>query len=81
MHCRDLGIGACVDDDRGDVLRHLDGVVPLRLLFGPQRSGAAPAGTTHVRGWAEVVAVLLPLLWMGQWVTRRRSGLDVCITT
>jgi hypothetical protein len=66
LHCRDLGIRAFVDD-RADVLRHLEGVVVLRLLFGPQRR-AAPPGTLPVRDWAEVAAVLLPLLG------GRRSG-------
>ena len=62
MHCRALAIGAFVDD-RADVLHHLDGVVPLRLLFGPQPSSRArPAGTTQVADWAEVVAILRPLL-------------------
>jgi hypothetical protein len=62
VHCRALGIGAFVDD-RADVLHHLDGVVPLRLLFGPQPSSrSAPAGATQVADWAAVVTVLRPLL-------------------
>jgi len=35
VHCRQLGITHFIDD-REDVLAHLDGVVPFRLLFGPQ---------------------------------------------
>jgi hypothetical protein len=62
LHCRALSIGAFVDD-RADVLRHLEGVVPLRLLFGPQPSGrAAPPGTVAVHDWADVTAVLRPLI-------------------
>jgi hypothetical protein len=62
VHCRSLRIDAFVDD-RADVLRHLDGVVALRLLFGPQPSGrVAPAGSWPVRDWAETGALLHRLL-------------------
>ncbi|MGZ3438222.1 MAG: hypothetical protein ACXVDD_01835 [Polyangia bacterium] len=39
-------------DDRFDVLRHLEGIVAHRFLFGPQRRPHPPEPTlTHVRDW------------------------------
>jgi hypothetical protein len=39
-------------DDRLDVLLHLDGIVPNRFLFGPQRHRVPGSPTlTHVRDW------------------------------
>jgi hypothetical protein len=52
-HARKLGLTHFIDD-RQDVLRHLEGVVPHRYLFGPQRE-PAPAGLAeHVASWADV---------------------------
>jgi hypothetical protein len=43
-------------DDRADVLQHLEGLVPRRFLFGPQRS-LPPLGPTltHVADWRAAV--------------------------
>ncbi|MFL6665378.1 MAG: hypothetical protein ACJ8G7_24685 [Rhizobacter sp.] len=51
-HCRDLAITHFVDD-RLDVLGHLEGVVPNRFLFGPQKKPFALAGVVHVPAWAD----------------------------
>lgn len=57
-HCRDLKIGYFIDD-RLDVLEHLDGVVPNRYLFGPQKPGShAPAGVTAVPSWPAALAAV-----------------------
>jgi hypothetical protein len=56
--CQRLGVGAFVDD-RPDVLRHLEAIVPLRLLFGPQPRGrTAPPGAIEARDWAAVGEIL-----------------------
>ena len=39
-------------DDRADVLQHLEGVVPYRFLFGPQRKPASLPGAVPVLTWA-----------------------------
>lgn len=62
IHCRELALDAFVDD-RPDVLHHLLGVVPLRLLFGPQRPGRTPpAGVVPVADWTDVESILMPLI-------------------
>lgn len=54
LHCRQCKISHFIDD-RTDVLRHLEGVVPHRYLFGPQKPGTGvPAGAVAVASWAEV---------------------------
>lgn len=61
-HCERLGLVAFVDD-RPDIHRHLEGIVPLRILYGPQKSGTCPpAGVTPAANWAEVRSILVPLL-------------------
>jgi hypothetical protein len=49
IHCAQLQITHFIDD-RPDVLEALDGIVPHRYLFGPQR-GAAPGGVVHCPAW------------------------------
>jgi hypothetical protein len=50
-HAMALGLTHFIDD-RFDVLRHLEGIVPHRFLFGPQRRPYANGPTlTHVRDW------------------------------
>jgi hypothetical protein len=50
-HCLDLGLTHFLDD-RLDVLAHLEGVVPHRYLFGPQKPGTVvPAAVAHVSDW------------------------------
>ncbi|SFD80093.1 hypothetical protein [Paracidovorax konjaci] len=60
-HCRALGITHFIDD-REDVLRHLEGVVPHRFLFGPQRRPVADPQLRPVLAWdaafAQVMATL-----------------------
>jgi len=55
-HCRELGITHFIDD-REDVLRHLDGVVEHRFLFGPQSTPPA-AGLVPVESWRFVRAAM-----------------------
>ncbi|MFG6429894.1 hypothetical protein [Roseateles sp. LYH14W] len=60
-HCAALGITHFIDD-RGDVLDHLDGVVPHRFLFGPQRKPQVPRGVVPVIDWpAAADAVIVTL--------------------
>lgn len=50
-HALALGLTHFIDD-RFDVLRHLEGIVPHRFLFGPQRRPYTCGPTlTHVRDW------------------------------
>ncbi len=57
-HCRKLGLQYFVDD-RLDVLQHLEGVVPYRYLFGPQKPGLSiPPGITPVEDWAQTLAAI-----------------------
>lgn len=51
QHCRELGITHFIDD-RADVLLHLEGVVPHRFLFGPQRNPISPSGLVPIAAWA-----------------------------
>ena len=51
-HCRELGVTHFIDD-RQDVLRHLDGIVEHRFLFGPQ-STPVPPGLIPVASWRVV---------------------------
>ena len=50
IHARQLGLTHFVDD-RADVLRHLEGLVEHRFLFGPQRK-AVPPWAVWVEDWA-----------------------------
>ncbi len=54
VHARELGLTVMIDD-RVDVLDHLAGIVPQRLLFGEQ-DRPAPAWAIPVRDWAAVRA-------------------------
>jgi len=59
---RELGLDVFIDD-RIDIARHLAGVVPLRYLYGPQKSSATvPAGVTVALNWESVLSDLLPRL-------------------
>jgi hypothetical protein len=49
--CKRLGI-TCFVDDRQDVLVHMEGIVPTRLLFGAESS--LHAAITPVAGWPQV---------------------------
>jgi hypothetical protein len=49
-HAEQLGLTHFVDD-RLDVLRHLEGIVPTLVLFGAER---APAFARAARSWSEV---------------------------
>lgn len=56
--CAELGITHFVDD-RVDVHRHLEGIVPFRFLFGWQKPGTvAPPGVTRVVDWAAALRAL-----------------------
>jgi hypothetical protein len=58
-HCSELGITHFIDD-RLDVLRHLNGVVQHRYLFGPQKEQGTPRGIVAVPAWRDA----LPLIRM-----------------
>ena len=61
-HCVRLGLTAFVDD-RPDVHRHLCGIVPLRILFGPQkRRTHVSDGLFHALDWDQVRGLLVPAL-------------------
>jgi hypothetical protein len=61
-HCAAIGATHFVDD-RLDVLRHLEGLVPRLYWFGHQTSAAAaPAWARKVRDWAEARDVILSQL-------------------
>ncbi|WP_067479871.1 hypothetical protein [Actinomadura hibisca] len=55
-HCAELGITHMIDD-RDEVYRVLEGIVPYRYLFGPQPDGVA-GGTRNPLGWAETVEMI-----------------------
>lgn len=57
QHSLELGLTHFIDD-RPDVLGHLDGVVPNRFLFGPQRRPSALPGIVPVPTWAEAHATI-----------------------
>jgi hypothetical protein len=63
-HCRELGITHFVDD-RPDVLQHLEGVVPHRFLFGPQRKASSLSGVVPVLSWADASAAIADRLGAG----------------
>lgn len=50
IHCRELEITHFIDD-RMDVLEALEGIVPYRYLFGPQRHRDASSGVTTTPDW------------------------------
>jgi hypothetical protein len=56
-HCRELGITHFIDD-RPDVLRHLEGLVPNRYLFGPQRKPVTDAGLVLLPAWKDAAALV-----------------------
>ncbi len=56
-HCRELGITHFIDD-RSDVLHHLEGLVPNRYLFGPQRKPATDAGLVLLPAWKDAAALV-----------------------
>jgi hypothetical protein len=57
-HCRELALEYFIDD-RLDVLEHLEGVVPQRFLFGPQKEGLrVPPGITPVADWPAALAAV-----------------------
>ncbi|MEM7156461.1 MAG: hypothetical protein AAF799_26655 [Myxococcota bacterium] len=58
--CAQLGLDAFIDD-RPDVLRPMEGIVPWRFLFGPQKRPGVPQGIIAVRDWDDVATELLPL--------------------
>lgn len=54
VHCRQNRLSHFIDD-RSDVLGFLEGLVPHRYLFGPQRQGTViPAAYTPVLDWRAV---------------------------
>jgi hypothetical protein len=57
VHCAELRITHFVDD-KPDVHRALDGVVPHRYLFGPQRT-PPPAGVRPTLTWAAAEAAIV----------------------
>lgn len=57
-HCRELGITHFIDD-RLDVLECLEGIVPHRYLFGPQKQLVAPQGIVALPRWNLATAALL----------------------
>ncbi len=72
-----LGLNVFIDD-RPDIIRHLDGVVDIRLLFGPQKPGrGVPPGAVAVADWAAVLRELEPTLSHARHTPRQpqlRSG-------
>lgn len=52
-----LGI-TCFIDDREDVLGYMDGIVPLRCLFGPQKEPVTLTGLTLTATWSDVLDAL-----------------------
>lgn len=58
-HCVDLGLSHFIDD-RQDVLRHMEGLVPNRYLFGPQREPVVDKGLTALATWAEASLKVMP---------------------
>jgi hypothetical protein len=57
-HARALGLTHFIDD-RLDVLGHLEGLVPHRFLFGPQRQPYTTGPTlAHVPDWDALLAAL-----------------------
>jgi hypothetical protein len=57
LHCRELAITHFVDD-RPDVLGHLEGVVPNRFLFGPQKKPRRLRDVVPVLSWAAARAAI-----------------------
>jgi hypothetical protein len=58
IHCRELGITHFIDD-RADVLEHLEGIVPNRYLFGPQRSPGVPRGMVALPRWEDALGLVV----------------------
>jgi len=56
-HCAQLGITHFIDD-RLDVLQCLEGVVPHRYLFGPQKNAGTPHGVVAVPSWNEALPLI-----------------------
>lgn len=65
-HCKRLGLVVFVDD-RPDIHRFLEGIVPVRVLYGPQRERNPDLpGVLSTANWAEVRTLLVPLLNRGR---------------
>jgi hypothetical protein len=45
-------------DDRTDVLHHLEGLVPHRYLFGPQRKPVTVEGLVLLPAWKDAAALV-----------------------
>jgi hypothetical protein len=56
-HCRELRITHFIDD-RTDVLHHLEGIVPNRYLFGPQRKPVTVEGLVLLPAWKDAAALV-----------------------
>ena len=59
LHCRELGLTHFIDD-RPDVLEHLEGIVPHRYLFGPQRGPGVAPGVVAVPNWMDALDRVRP---------------------
>ncbi len=60
-HARDLGLTHFIDD-KPDVHLALEGIVPHRFLFGPQRSPQSLSGVTDVLTWPDALREVLARL-------------------
>ncbi|WP_200932630.1 hypothetical protein [Pseudorhodoferax sp. Leaf267] len=69
-HCAELGLTHFVDD-REDVLRHMEGVVQHRYLFGPQDRTIIDKRLTRVSTWAEACSKVMPQVPRGARGTAR----------
>ena len=56
-HCRQLRITHFIDD-RTDVLHHLEGLVPHRYLFGPQRKPVTLEGVVLLPAWKDAAVLV-----------------------
>lgn len=65
-HCFELELTHFVDD-REDVLAHLDGLVPYRFLFGPQKVPSSDKRLSKVETWTEANMKVTP---HRHWVQR-----------
>jgi hypothetical protein len=59
LHCAEIGITHFIDD-RYDVLKAMEGIVPNLYLFGPQQRGRSPIRWfTSTPTWADVARALM----------------------
>jgi hypothetical protein len=56
-HCSELGITHFIDD-RPDVLKCLNGVVPHRYLFGPQKTEGTAQGVIAIPSWSAALSLI-----------------------